>query len=320
MDTANSLKDQLRAAQLNIEELKLIREANNEELNALERELSDFTRQKQELMERNHELAEERLSLLDYIDELKANIRENQENSLKFDTNLRELQRKNQILAAELENKRANKDIRMEELVLKYQQALETIQELDKETAVWKKQANEAKKAEEIAKNEAISMEAEWEETKIMLENCQSSLEALQNAYKHLSDQKETVEDRVGDLEKRHLESQRSMDEGKSRQSTAEQQLKARLEKALLDIEELIDERDQLRESMNDAITKCAAAMMTQQTLQTEMEKREKQVDTLVASKALLQKTMSDQVNTMKVQMEALKKENALLKAGKSQT
>jgi len=314
-ETILVLKDQLRTAQLNNEELKLIREANNDELNALERNLAEITAEKTNWSERNRELAEERLSLLDYIDELKGNVREREEAVDRAETALKDWQRRSQSQGAEQESKRLEREMRLEEVQLKYQQALETIQELDRETALLQRQFSDTHKEGEAAKLRIRSLEAEVEEGKIELEDCHSSLAALQDAYSHISQAKEIAEFKAFDLARRPKDTPKPAEDTKFRPSATEQQLKERLEKALLDIEELVDERDQLREAMNDAINKCASVMMDQQGLQGEMEKREKQVDTLIASKALLQKTMSDQVNTLKVQVDSLRKENSQLKA-----
>jgi chromosome segregation ATPase len=317
-DTIFTLKDQLRTAQLNIEELKLIREANNDELNALERTLGKMKEEKVGLAERNRELAEERLSLLDYIDELKGSVREREETVERAEAALGELQRRNQSIGADFENKRMEREMRLEEVQLKYQQALDTLQELDRETALLRRQLADAQRGEDTANQQVAALEAEVEEGRILLETCQSSLAALQDSYSHLTQAKDVAENKAFELERRHRDLPKPAEDSKSRPSPAEQQLKERLEKALLDIEELVDERDQLREAMNDAINKCAAVMMAQQGLTSEMEKREKQVDTLIASKALLQKTMSDQVNTLKVQLDSLRRENSQLKASKS--
>lgn len=312
-EALSALKDQLRTAQLNNEELKLIREANNDELNGLERSLAEMTGEKAKLTERNRELAEERLSLLDYIDELKGNVREREEAADRAEAALKDWQRRSQIVTSEQENKQRDREIRLEEVNLKYQQALETIQELDRETALLQRQFAETHREGEAAKLRVRSLEAEVEEGRVQLEDCQSSLAALQDSYSRVSQAKEAAETKASDLERRPKDSPKPSEEWKSRPNSTEQQLKERLERALLDIEELVDERDQLREAMNDAINKCAAVMMAQQGLQSEMEKREKQVDTLIASKALLQKTMSDQVNTLKVQLDSLRKEKTRL-------
>jgi chromosome segregation ATPase len=80
-------------------------------------------------------------------------------------------------------------------------------------------------------------------------------------------------------------------------------------EKLCLDIEELRDERDQLKEAMNEAINQCATSLVKQQALEKENQKFLKQVENLSNSKLLMQTTMADQINSLRGQIQRLKEE-----------
>ena len=74
-------------------------------------------------------------------------------------------------------------------------------------------------------------------------------------------------------------------------------------------IEELRDEREQLKEAMNEAINQCAASLIKQQNLEKDNQKLLKQVENLANSKLLLQNTMADQINSLRGQVQRLKEE-----------
>lgn len=89
--------------------------------------------------------------------------------------------------------------------------------------------------------------------------------------------------------------------------------MKEKLEKALTDLEDLIEERDQLKEAMNEAINKNAASYMTQQNLEKEKGKLTHQIENLVTSKSLLQRTLTEQINALKSQLDRVMEEKAIL-------
>lgn len=80
-------------------------------------------------------------------------------------------------------------------------------------------------------------------------------------------------------------------------------------EKMMLDYEELKDERDQLKEAMNEAINQCANSLVKQQTLEKDNQRLLKQVESLANSKLLIQTTMADQINSLRGQVQRLKEE-----------
>jgi len=80
-------------------------------------------------------------------------------------------------------------------------------------------------------------------------------------------------------------------------------------EKALLDLEELKDEKDQLKQAMNEAINQCAISLVRQQTLEKENQKLQKQVENQANSKILMQNTLADQINSLRSQVQKLKEE-----------
>lgn len=85
--------------------------------------------------------------------------------------------------------------------------------------------------------------------------------------------------------------------------------LKDNYEKALLDLEELKDEKEQLKQAMNEAINQCAISLVKQQTLEKENQKLQKQVENLANSKLSMQNTLADQINSLRSQVQRLKEE-----------
>lgn len=83
------------------------------------------------------------------------------------------------------------------------------------------------------------------------------------------------------------------------------------MEKSLQDLEYLTDERDQVREAMNEAINKCAQSLTKQQALEKENSKYSKQIENLISSKNLLQQTLTEQINGLTSQLDNLKHEKA---------
>lgn len=82
-------------------------------------------------------------------------------------------------------------------------------------------------------------------------------------------------------------------------------------EKALLDLEELKDEKEQLKQAMNEAINQCAISLVKQQALEKENQKLQKQVENQANSKLLMQATLADQINSLRSQVQKLKEEKA---------
>lgn len=80
-------------------------------------------------------------------------------------------------------------------------------------------------------------------------------------------------------------------------------------EKALLDLEELKDEKEQLKQAMNEAINQCAISLVRQQSLEKENQKLQKQVENQANSKILMQNTLADQINSLRSQVQKLKEE-----------
>lgn len=104
-------------------------------------------------------------------------------------------------------------------------------------------------------------------------------------------------------------EAEKEIEELRQNEGITESMLKDQMEKTLLDLEVLADERDQLRDAMNEAINKCASSLLKQQNLEKDHQKTLKQIDNLIASKGLLQQTMSEQVNSLRMQISNLREE-----------
>lgn len=82
-------------------------------------------------------------------------------------------------------------------------------------------------------------------------------------------------------------------------------------EKALLDLEELKDEKEQLKQAMNEAINQCAISLVKQQALEKENQKLQKQVENQANSKLSMQSALADQINSLRSQVQKLKEEKA---------
>lgn len=123
LEDKEKIQLRLQAALATIEELKNIRDSNGQELQKLENKMIELKNTKEKLMEKNKDLSEEKLSLLEYIDELLSKKpHENQVKNAKHKKNL-----------VDLEHKLGEKEVYLEDLSLKYEQALDTIKELDNE-------------------------------------------------------------------------------------------------------------------------------------------------------------------------------------------
>lgn len=296
-----------------VEELRLIRESNNEELNKTLQQLVNLQAELETFRERNIELTEERTSVLEFVENLRAELTQTQEELAKTTMALNEHTNESKIDVKTLKAKLKEKESALQEIIEKYNEAASVISDLDSEvgrlTAALNallKENNSMKDFDSKAKSIIKEKEEYLEEMHETIQSLQTQLVKEQKEKDEFTADKAKMESKLSDM-------MRCLEEYKRSQQMTEEMLKEKMEKTLYELEELVDERDQLREGMNEAINKCASTMMTQQTLERERTKLLKQVENLKNSKGLLQKTMTEQLNSLRSQFARQKQEKEAL-------
>ena len=212
-----------------------------------------------------------------------------------------------------LKTKLKEKEDTLQEIVEKYNEAASVISDLDSEVARMTAALNALLKENSGMKEFDSKTKAMLKERDEYLEEMRETIQSLQTQLVKEQKEKDEIAADKAKIESRLSEAMRCLEEYKRSQQLTEEMLKEKMEKTLYDLEELVDERDQLREGMNEAINKCASTMMTHQTLERERAKLLKQVENLKNSKGLLQKTMTEQLNSLRSQFSRLKQEKEAL-------
>ena len=212
-----------------------------------------------------------------------------------------------------LKTKLKEKEDTLREIVEKYNEAASVISDLDSEVARLTAALNALLKENSAMKDFDSKAKAMLKERDEYLEEMRETIQSLQTQLVKEQKDKDEMAAEKAKIESKLSEALRCLEEYKRSQQLTEEMLKEKMEKTLCDLEELVDERDQLREGMNEAINKCASTMMTQQTLERERAKLLKQVENLKNSKGLLQKTMTEQLNSLRSQFSRLKQEKEAL-------
>lgn len=189
----------------------------------------------------------------------------------------------------------------------KYQVALEASQHSERQLKKYRKELEEVLSDNQILATSEIKLKQEL---------------ALASAEAHKQERHSTEKDREIEslsqevarlqhinrsLEQQTNEFHSNLTEIQYSGHHSEQLFREKMEKALVDLAQVADERDALKQSMNEAIAKCADTVMDQQSTDRDNKKLQRQVETLIASKGLLQQTMSEQLSSLKNQVEDFK-------------
>ena len=157
---------------------------------------------------------------------------------------------------------------------------------------------------------EAKQLQLEELQLKYTNLECQVVSDKSQKSVKfNLSDPHDSsnYEEVIQENEEEILNLKRRISELESAQEDLD--LQDNYEKALLDLEEIKDEKEQLKQAMNEAINQCAISLVKQQTLEKENQKLQKQVENLANSKLSMQNTLAEQINSLRSQVQRLKEE-----------
>lgn len=112
----------------------------------------------------------------------------------------------------------------------------------------------------------------------------------------NLAEQVSTVETAIGVL--------------RGERAAAESALKQKAEKALEEYAVVLRERDELRISLQEAMSKCASALGVKDRLESECKSLREANDALGRSKALLQRTMVEQLSAVRTQLDHAQVQN----------
>jgi chromosome segregation ATPase len=264
----NRLNGALSEALTFIEELKLIRHANNEELNALEAEVLDVNKANEELTEKLKDVEEENGSLLDYIDEISQKLKAAEQTLMETEAELQQV--KGQSRGKKEESLEG--EVKYQEMVMRWEQAEERIQELEAQLAKAVQQNKQLAGSQTRLKQD---VSAQFEDYR---EEADAENSELRAVVKELSEElvreKETQRQITEETAAQLDEAERQMQELQETASATEEVLRLKLERALSDIEELVEEREHMREAMNEAISQCAATMISQQATDREKQRR----------------------------------------------
>lgn len=261
------LSRSMSEAKTTIEELKLIRHSNNEELNTLEAEAVELRQDKEALEERLSDLEEENRSLLDYIDEISQKCKGLEQSCKRSEQELQQVKavtRKKKDASVEL-------DVLLHEATLRYEAAEDKVAELEDKLA----QVSHQSRQEATSIKQQMDASAEFEGYREEFEAEKAELKAV---VKELSEELVKAKEIQRHLQAEHdsqlNEAERQITELQETASATEEVLKLKLERALADIEELVEEREHMREAMNEAISQCAATMISQQATDREKQRR----------------------------------------------
>ena len=182
------------------------------------------------------------------------------------------------------------KQLQIDELQIKYSQIEEKLLEYEKNKRVEKSTGNSINKGVNDSVQKKNQRIYELEEILSQKNEEILGMKLRQNE----------LESEIENYEKNNEEAKENLKGAKNQEEN---------EKGLLDLEELKDERDQLKEAMNEAINQCAVSLVKQQNLEKENQKLLKQVENLANSKLLMQNTLADQINSLRGQVQRLKEE-----------
>lgn len=251
------LNEALAEALTSVEELKLIRHANNEELNELEAELIGLRQEKETETQRSIQLDEENKSLLDYIDEISQKCITLELALKRCDQEMLHLKaasRSETETTSELEAQLQEVSRRREEAEVRVEQLEDLLEQAEL-------------RGSQVAHLRGVEVTAEIERYRVNAETERAEVEAV---AKELSEELVRVKEKLCQVQLEHdaqiLEVNRQIHELQVTASSTEASLKLKLERAYSDIEELSGERESMREAMNEAISQCAAAMINQHT------------------------------------------------------
>jgi chromosome segregation ATPase len=251
-----------------VEELKLIRHANNEELNALEAEVMDLNKTNDELIEKLKDVEEENRSLLDYIDEISQKLKSTEQTLNETEGELQQL--KGQSRGKKEES--IEEEVKYQEMVMRWEQAEERIEELEAQLSKAVQQNKQLTGSQTRLKQD---VSAQFEDYREEADAENSELRAVvRELSEELVREKETQRQMTEETAAQLDEAERQMQELQETASATEEVLRLKLERALSDIEELVEEREHMREAMNEAISQCAATMISQQATDREKQRR----------------------------------------------
>jgi hypothetical protein len=101
-----------------------------------------------------------------------------------------------------------------------------------------------------------------------------------------------------------HLTLERKFHSEQECHKTSTELMKQKLESTLNEMRQLMQERDNLKVGISEALIKCKDHSILMEKIKLDYNKANEQIENLIASKQLLQKTMTSQLMSMKAQLE----------------
>eukprot|EP00743_Colponemidia_sp_Colp-15_P005207 GILK01005602.1.p1 GENE.GILK01005602.1~~GILK01005602.1.p1 ORF type:complete len:642 (-),score=144.26 GILK01005602.1:110-2035(-) len=300
----NHLRQQVAALESVVGDLNNVREQHVKELSDYERRTSHLESSSQKLKKENSDLRSERVVMLDYIQEMAEKLKKQEdeieklrkghsdsEASVKEEVNhlrqqLQEQQNEVNLLTDKLNQSKKMTHILEDTLSKERKKALDLHSQLDAKL-----------KREEELLNETNNLHSELDHFTELNEQLHSRLAREEEERKRLATSSEQL---AAQQAKLHQDLQNASHDKHS----VEQALRDKLESTLREMEAMATEKDQLRMAMNDAVARCAATLVDQQGMEKEKVKMDQQIQNLSRSKTLLQRTMAEQIASVRAQLE----------------
>lgn len=186
----------------------------------------------------------------------------------------------------------------------KYQVALEAGQHSERQLRKYRRELEEVLSDNQILISSETKLKQELSLLSIEARKQEHCFAEKDSEIQSLSQEVTRLQHVNHSLEQQTNEFHSSLTEIQYSGHRSEQLFREQMEKALVDLAQVADERDALKQTANETIAKCADTVMAQQSTDRDNKKLQRQVETLIASKGLLQQTMSEQLSSVKNQVE----------------
>ncbi|CAG9319637.1 IWS1_1 [Blepharisma stoltei] len=229
-------ENELERALIHIEELKLVREANNVELVRVETENFKQEQEIKALTEQNKTLAKDRSSLLQCIEDMSAQLKEYE----------LDLEYFNKELSIQKETQKASED----ELEIIKHERREFLNEIDR----YKVQNQSL--ISELEKVSGLPNKAQSKDTEIELLALKDQLKEYKNKWIEEEKLRKEKENELNILIQKYRQTESALEELKEKKKENENNLRLQLDNTVKEFEELLEEKEGLKEAMNKVIDK----------------------------------------------------------------
>lgn len=149
----------------------------------------------------------------------------------------------------------------------------------------------------------------EVEKMKSILDKIEKENEKLKYEKNEILNDKNQIEEKYNEIlqtnfstvQKKHDKILNNHNLNLSKDINNEKQMELQIGMLREEMEQMNIEKSKLKETMNEAINKCAAYVMKEKELKQKLQEKEKQIGNLQNSKSLLQQTFTDQVFALRL-------------------